>query len=386
MRFLHTADPLIIHGDLKAANVLLDTRFRAKVADFGLSHNKRYLGVTGTPFWMAPELLRGDAENNPTTDVYSFGMVVYEVYSRGDPYEGEIVEEVLMQISDATINKRPRVPSTCPSLAKSMMIECLAADSQLRPTFEELDEELRETRATDWQYQRSASKEKEPLTLKVPQNQTLLRDILPPHMVEAFKKNHPVEPERRDSATVLVLGIAGGEDLALTLSPAQTESIVDRFMSELESLATKHRVFSVETSEKVYMAVSNLVEDQGDHAVRMATFAMQVVEMANNTQIDTSNPELGCLDVRIGIHSGPILANLVGGPANKPQLCVIGETVLLAQQIEKRSFANQILCSRNAADLIEEQKHAQSPSLGTRQRGELIIKQEKISLFGLVSV
>ena len=73
MRFLHTADPLIIHGDLKAANVLLDTRFRAKVADFGLSHNKRHLGVTGTPFWMAPELLRGDAENNPTTDVYSFG-------------------------------------------------------------------------------------------------------------------------------------------------------------------------------------------------------------------------------------------------------------------------------------------------------------------------
>jgi serine/threonine protein kinase len=56
MRFLHSADPVVIHGDLKAANILVDNKFRAKVADFGLSQ-KRSMGVTGTPYWMAPELL-----------------------------------------------------------------------------------------------------------------------------------------------------------------------------------------------------------------------------------------------------------------------------------------------------------------------------------------
>lgn len=47
VRFLHSANPQVIHGDLKAQNVLVDSRFRAKVADFGLSQKKN-LGGTGT--------------------------------------------------------------------------------------------------------------------------------------------------------------------------------------------------------------------------------------------------------------------------------------------------------------------------------------------------
>ena len=54
VRFLHAATPQIVHADLKASNVLVDNRYRAKVADFGLSQNNNNIGV-GPPFWMAPE-------------------------------------------------------------------------------------------------------------------------------------------------------------------------------------------------------------------------------------------------------------------------------------------------------------------------------------------
>jgi len=65
--------------DLKAANILVDSRFRAKVADFGLSQKKN-LGGTGTPFWMAPELLRMESPNTSMTDVYSFGGKFFLVF------------------------------------------------------------------------------------------------------------------------------------------------------------------------------------------------------------------------------------------------------------------------------------------------------------------
>lgn len=72
MRFLHGADPRVLHGDLKAGNILVDDRFRAKVADFGLSQ-KNQVGGTGTPYWMAPELLRYESPNTSKSDVFSFG-------------------------------------------------------------------------------------------------------------------------------------------------------------------------------------------------------------------------------------------------------------------------------------------------------------------------
>ena len=49
LRFLHASNPPVLHRDLKGKNILIDSRFRAKVADFGLATNRP--GLHGTPFW-----------------------------------------------------------------------------------------------------------------------------------------------------------------------------------------------------------------------------------------------------------------------------------------------------------------------------------------------
>ncbi|KAJ1472353.1 kinase-like domain-containing protein [Baffinella frigidus] len=130
MRFLHAAQPGIVHGDLKAQNVLVDAKFNAKgqnakhdrgqVADFGLTQKKQ-LGAAGTPFWMAPELISGGV-NSPRTDVYSFGIVLAEVYSGQDPYEGQDTEEVLRLVVDKAVRQRPTVdPGMIPGTMSLLM-------------------------------------------------------------------------------------------------------------------------------------------------------------------------------------------------------------------------------------------------------------------------
>lgn len=142
LRFLHSARPQVLHGDLKTKNILIDSNFRAKVADFGLSAKKQ-VGARGTPYWMAPELLTGESSNSAMSDIYSFGIILYEVYARKNPYEGENYNEVLRLVCDPTVCYRPPVPSLCPPTIALLMQDCLRGNPQDRPSTEQVDLMLR---------------------------------------------------------------------------------------------------------------------------------------------------------------------------------------------------------------------------------------------------
>ncbi|CAM9846383.1 unnamed protein product, partial [Discosporangium mesarthrocarpum] len=91
MNYLHRHQPPILHRDLKSANLLLDDSYTVKICDFGLARLKAFsnsmTGNCGTVQWMAPEVLSYD-KYTETADVYSFGIVCWELLSRMCPYEG----------------------------------------------------------------------------------------------------------------------------------------------------------------------------------------------------------------------------------------------------------------------------------------------------------
>lgn len=208
MRFLHAANPQVIHGDLKAANILVDRRFRAKVADFGLSQKKK-IGGTGTPYWMAPELLRRQSSNSSASDVFSFGVILYEVYSRKVPYEGESTEKVLQGIMDPTVCKRVKAPESTPPAIKLLMEDCLQEDPEIRPSFEEIDLRLK----------RIDSETASPSGYSHKKNNVSLFDMFPRHIAEALRDGRDIEPEHREMISLFFSDIVGFTSISAKLDP-----------------------------------------------------------------------------------------------------------------------------------------------------------------------
>ena len=90
MNYLHLCKPPIIHRDLKSANLLLSEDWTVKLSDFGLSRameNQLHLTRVGTTGWTAPEVL-SNQKYTTKADVFSFGVLLWELVTRRVPYEG----------------------------------------------------------------------------------------------------------------------------------------------------------------------------------------------------------------------------------------------------------------------------------------------------------
>mmetsp|Transcript_4789 Transcript_4789/g.6690 ORF Transcript_4789/g.6690 Transcript_4789/m.6690 type:complete len:664 (+) Transcript_4789:78-2069(+) len=134
----------IIHRDLKPANLLVDENLTTvKITDFGFSQLKPSVGfieskgvARGTPLWMAPEILMGQAFNEKC-DVYSFGIILWQFITRKDPYENHTDFKTFRR-SVCKYGERPDIPGdTLPSL-KSLIERCWQHDFNERPSFKDI--------------------------------------------------------------------------------------------------------------------------------------------------------------------------------------------------------------------------------------------------------
>jgi class 3 adenylate cyclase len=294
---------------------------------------------------MAPELLQGTSNNTEKSDAYSFGVILYEVYARKDPYEGEDFLDVLENVINPLVNKRPIPPEACPQQIRSLMWACLHTRPDERPTFEALDITLKGMDAKA--LQRSESNFQD-----LPQKN--LEDTFPPHIAMALREGSNVDPEDFEMVTVAFVAVAGFEEIAMNLSAGKCSTLLENLSHMFSELSQQHGVFQVDAvSPACWIGVTNLLEDQADHVKRIVDFAVDAVTGAQNVWIDEEDHSLGTVQLRLGLHSGPCVANAVG--SYHPRYCLFGETVQTASRMEKKSENDGILLSHKSAYLLRQQ-------------------------------
>ncbi|GMF33922.1 unnamed protein product [Phytophthora fragariaefolia] len=142
LAYLHGRQPTIIHRDLKSLNVLLDSRLRAKLSDFGLSRERSsedtMTNGVGTLLWTAPEILRGEAYSEKA-DVYSYAIVLSELDTCLPPFalNTEVSEQHLttMQLMHLATSGQvtPQLRDDCPTSLQQLMAACVSFAPCQRP-------------------------------------------------------------------------------------------------------------------------------------------------------------------------------------------------------------------------------------------------------------
>eukprot|EP00002_Diphylleia_rotans_P024177 TRINITY_DN4768_c0_g1_i12.p1 TRINITY_DN4768_c0_g1~~TRINITY_DN4768_c0_g1_i12.p1 ORF type:complete len:2487 (+),score=282.84 TRINITY_DN4768_c0_g1_i12:63-7523(+) len=142
MQYLHSANPPIIHGDLKSPNLLMNEKRVIKISDFGLSSTKQRQTreVAGSLPWMAPEIISG-GHISTMSDVYSCGIIMWEIITQQVPYESLAGGfSIALRVVQAKL--RPTIPDETPQQLRAIIESLWEHDSSNRINFDTLSSRI----------------------------------------------------------------------------------------------------------------------------------------------------------------------------------------------------------------------------------------------------
>jgi serine/threonine protein kinase/tetratricopeptide (TPR) repeat protein len=362
----HVHAQLVVHRDVKPANIILTAESAPVLVDFGLALDETQAGgnekgiVSGTPWYMSPEQAAGTAHRiDGRTDIYSLGVVLYELLSGRVPFRGTDPLEILRQVREDEPQPPRQLIRDIPPELERVCLKAMAKQLQGRYTTaadfaDELRRVLQSTADISLSRQMSIenpASESRAATPATPRSATLT----PPSTRGRIR-----EAERRQ-VTVLVCGCDLFESEAyLALDTEDQAQILRAFHEACERAVRRFEGTIVQCNEQGLLACFGFPVAYEDSARRAARTALALVDdlKAWGGQLQRG----GNLEPNpwVGLHTGPAIVE-----AKEDGISLVGEARNVAVRLKELAGAGQVICTEATQRLFR--GRFQCASLGHRQ-------------------
>uniref|UniRef100_A0A674NUQ9 Guanylate cyclase n=1 Tax=Takifugu rubripes TaxID=31033 RepID=A0A674NUQ9_TAKRU len=379
MKYLHHRD--IIHGRLKSRNCVVDGRFVLKVTDYGFNNILISQGVNMDEekpedlLWTAPELLRNSSLRRRGTfsgDIYSFSIITQEVVSRSAPFcmLDMPAKEIINKVKSPPPLCRPEVSvDEAPLDVIQIVKQAWSEEPERRPTFEDvfkqfknitrgkktniIDSMLRMLEQYSSNLEDLIRERTEELEVERQKTDKLVAAMLPKSVAIALKTGKPVIPEHFSQITLYFSDIVGFTTISALSEPIEVVDLLNDLYTHFDAIIGLHDVYKVETIGDAYMVASGVPARNGNrHAAEMANMSLDILHCIGTFKV-RHMPDLK-VRIRIGLHSGPVVAGVVG--LTMPRYCLFGDTVNTASRMESTSLPYRIHVNQTTVDILNSLK------------------------------
>jgi adenylate cyclase len=186
-------------------------------------------------------------------------------------------------------------------------------------------------------------------------SETLLLNILPKQIAEELKANGKAEAKHFNEVTVMFTDFKNFTQIAEKLSPTDLVTELDTIFAAFDNIISKHRLEKIKTIGDSYMCAGGLPVPGDTHAIDAVNAALEIREFIRQHIRKRRDEGKDPFEIRIGIHSGPVVAGIVG--KIKFAYDIWGDTVNLASRMESSGEPGRINISGSTYDLVKDQFH-----------------------------
>ncbi|HET6768255.1 MAG TPA: adenylate/guanylate cyclase domain-containing protein [Chitinophagaceae bacterium] len=194
-------------------------------------------------------------------------------------------------------------------------------------------------------------------------SESLLLNILPAETAKELKQNGKVSAVKFDSVTVLFTDFVQFTKVAEHVEPEQLVKSIDFYFKGFDVIITKYGLEKIKTVGDSYMCASGLPTVTDTHARNVIIAASEMIELVRSES--NADDELIHFEIRIGVHTGPVVAGIVG--LKKWQYDIWGDTVNIASRMESNSIPGRVNLSETTYQQVKDE-------FACEYRGDIEIK------------